>query len=203
LSATRRCTCAGHWSRRKTHWVVTQRGFAIKDGERVASGYCELKCRVCYGRWRTKGRYTAQLLDYAERKYKPLPYAAILELIEAGRLKANFQTGDVYKERKRGTGWTGQFIELKPRTQHNPGQSAAHEQRHRYVVLCDANRRREISVGRLVWMLYHRRLIAEGYEIDHEDEDPENNAITNLVAVEDQINRSRSGHANDWDTVPF
>lgn len=204
MAATRRCTCQDHWSRRKRSWVVTQRGFAIVKGVKEPSGYCELKCRICHGKWRTKANYTHALPDWVERKYKPLPYVEILVLIEEGRLCADFQKGLVFKERRAGRTWTGEFRQLAIRTQReNRGSSGAAESRHLYVTICDGGRRREISLGRLIWMIHHRKVIPVGYDVDHDDGDPTNNAITNLIAVEVEINRGNAEHDAAWDEVPF
>lgn len=203
MASTRRCACPGHWVNRRLNWVVTQRGFALVEGQ-VPSGYCELKCRICQGKWRTKAAYTRSLPDWVERKYKPLPYAEILLLIQEGRLRADFTAGLVFKERRVGRRWTGRFKQLQSRTQRgNNGTSLAAVSRHLYVLIVDAGRRREISLGRLIWMIYHCRVIPAGYDVDHGDGDPANNAITNLRVAESSVNRGSSSHDAAWEKVPF
>lgn len=204
MAATRhRCRCKEHWTQRKKHWVVTQRGFAIIKGVREPSKHCELKCRRCLAKWRVKASYTTELPDYEERHWKPLSYGEILELVKDDHLMADYQKGLVFKELKRGKTWTGKYKQLTIRQQRSTGSSGVAEPQHCYVVIVDSGRRREISVGRLIWMIYHRVVIPPSHDVDHDDDDPTNNAITNLIAVELETNRSKIEHERSWDEVPF
>jgi hypothetical protein len=182
---------------------VTQRGFAIVKGDRVPSKHCELKCRRCLAKWRAKAGYTSELPDYTERHWQPFSYEGILELVKEDRLLADYQRGLVFKELKHGKRWTGKFKQLTIRRQRSSGSSGAVEPQHCYVVLVHNKQRREISLARLIWMIYHRVAIPPAYDVDHADDDPTNNAITNLVAVELETNRGQSEHEGSWDQVPF
>ena len=204
MAVTRkRCRCSGHRVTRKDQWVVTQRGFAIRDGEKVESDYCELKCRVCLAKWRTKAGYTRALPDWSERTYTRLTHRAILGLILAGRIRADFDKGEVWKERKTFGRWSGELIRLQSRSQRGRGTSGKIEPNHQYVVICDGGCRREISLARLVWMAYHKKVIPDDYDVDHIDNDPTNNAITNLAAIAASVNRGVNDFEHDWSEVLF
>ncbi len=203
MATTGRCTCEGHWTYRKENWVVTQRGTAYVDGAWQSSSYCEVKCRLCQRKWRSNAAYLAELPDWEERKYKRLTYRVILLLIRADRIAADFEKGEIWKERKPFGRWAGERIKLSTRTQREAGSSGSIVLTHRYVVICDSGRRREISISRLLWMVYHEKVVPNGYDIDHADGDPENNAIANLSPVKLAINRASNEHGSGLEDVPF
>jgi hypothetical protein len=150
-----------------------------------------------------KARYTAKLPDWQERNYPPLAYTTILQLILEERLTADFMRGLVYKQKRSSKGWRDVRVKLTVRRQQNSGTSGRVEPVHCYVQIYYNNCRREVSLARLLWMLYHKKEIEPDFEIDHIDGDPQNNCITNLAAVPREVNRSCAEHTFEWDQVPF
>lgn len=205
------CCCEGHWRYKLEHYVVTRRNLATVDGVEVPSDYCEVKCRQCQRKWRSKASYVQELPDWEERKYTQLTMRMLLQLIRDGRITADFERGVVFKERKCGKVWTGQWVELSSRLcGEGRGIRAGDRNRgarqYRHVVICHANYRIETGVHRVVWMVYHKERIPKGYDIDHRDNDTANNAISNLRKLKSRINQGSSGwdeEPNDTPTVPF
>lgn len=58
-----------------------------------------------------------------------------------------------------------------------------------------------ITYSRYLWMTHHQRVIPEGYEVDHIDDNPSNNEISNLqLLTTDENNRKRDknlGYSSD------
>lgn len=191
------CLCPGHWTQKKEHYVVTRRGKATVEGKEVASRYSEIKCMRCYQKWRSSARYVEDLADHTERTYSPLTDEDILGLVRAGRIRVDFTTGGVFKQRKAGPHWINKFVKLKPRPNRDaPGRW--HSDRNRadpylFVTICCNNCRKEIGLSRLVWMAYHDQLIPEDHDVDHVDRDKSNNAAGNLRLLHYVKNRGCNG----------
>ena len=103
-------------------------------------------------------------------KYYPLSLTdeEILALFEKGQYQANLKTGEIYsKERDK----------LKIRA------TRGREKEYLSVRFYKAPKTKEISVGRLIWMLGTGSLIPEGFEIHHKDGNPQNNSFDNLYAL--------------------
>ena len=69
------------------------------------------------------------------------------------------------------------------------------------VDLWHEGKRRSCNVSHLVWMLCTGRVIPEGFEIHHADEDPLNNSFENLVCVH-PLDHGKL-HNQVGDEVPF
>jgi hypothetical protein len=177
------CRCHGHWLSRRKSWVVTQRNKSQILGKWTASPYSELKCRICRRKWRSKASHVVQLADYAERVYAKLADEDLLDLILTGRIKADLNTGEIYKERRRNRVWTGKSIKLKQTPDKNDG--------YLFVDIKHNNGRRWISVSRLVWMCKHKELIPFGYDIDHRNTIFTDNRGNNLRLAESAKNQGR------------
>ena len=58
-----------------------------------------------------------------------------------------------------------------------------------------------ITYPRYLWMVHHKQLIPDGYEVDHVDDDPTNNEISNLQLLTPEDNNrkrdKRMGYSSD------
>lgn len=177
------CRCSGHWTSRRKTWVITQRKKAKILGKWETSPYSELKCRTCLRKWRSRAGYIDQLADYSERVYAKLAEEDILELILTGRIRADLNTGEIYKEHRHVRKWTGRWVKLVQTPDKNCG--------YLFVDIKNDKGRRWISVGRLVWMCKHKELIPFGYDIDHRNTKHTDNRGDNLKLTESAKNRGR------------
>ena len=156
------CRCEPGW-RWRCNYVCTRRRVATTPtGDEVPSKYSEVKCLACGGKWRTDAVYVEKLRDHRERKYRKMTDAQVLQLLEEGHLKVNPVTGVVRKQKRlaghRYGRWTNQWIILKQDLDRNGYPSVR--------IRWDGHRKGAM-VHRLVWMAVKRRLIPEGYDVDH------------------------------------
>lgn len=175
MATTRRCRCGGSWQRRLRHWVVTQRNYVVIEGKQLSSKYCELKCRRCRGKWRTNRGYVSTLPDWHERRYAKLTEDIVLDLLAQDRIRVDLCSGRIFKQRKLGKVWTDRWIELRQTPDKKNG--------HLFVDIKHNGGRRWLAVHRLVWMAANGRVIEEGYDVHHCNEDNTDNAATNLKLV--------------------
>ena len=184
------CRCEpGRKSRR--NYVCTRRHVATTTSGEVFSRYSEVKCRVCGGKWRTAATYVDKLPDYRERKYRKLIDEQILQLLRDGHLRVNPITGIVRKQKRLAGGnhgyWLNQWIILK----QDPDRNGYPSVRIRW-----SGHRKGIMVHRLVYMAVRRKLIPDGYDVDHRDKNRANCSIRNLRlrTVHDNRGDQHGGH---------
>lgn len=122
------------------------------------------------------------------RKYKPLDYATVLQLIKQGEMLVNLCTTVV----------TFRGRVLVPFTDRR--------RRYLFVRIYYRGARRAVSVHRLVWMKHHGRVVPPGFDIHHRDANPRNNRYTNLQKLALGKHRSEAGkiryeYPPDWDEI--
>ena len=177
--------------RTRSNYVCTWRFVATSTtGDEVASKYSEVKCLACGGKWRTDAVYVEKLRNYRERKYRRMTDDQILQLIEEGHLKVNPITGVVRKHRKVCHEWTKQWVILKQDLDRNGYPS---------VRIYWNGHRKGAMVHRLVYMAVRRKLIPDGYDVDHRDKNRANRSYRNLRLRTIATNRGK--HAEE--AVPF
>jgi len=200
------CVCPGHWAHKREHFVVTRRNVATIDGKVVVSAHSEVKCMQCYKKWRSNAKYVEKLPDHEERHRGPLSDAEILELVRDERIVVDFETGEVWKERKINKTWMGELILLSARTNRGDRWESDRPRGDPYlfVTICDSQNRKEIALAKLVWMAFNDQVVPEGFDVDHFDRDKENNSIGNLRLLESSHNRSDNGDdEREWDEDDF
>lgn len=116
----------------------------------------------------------------------PISEAEVLDAIRDGAFRVDLDTGEVTTASGR------RLVPFSNRTD-----------RRRFVRLHMGGRRRGIAVARLVWMAATMRLIPEGFEIHHEDEDCGNDARRNLICLHPDDHRKVHGQAVSTEEVPF
>jgi len=189
--AFKRCVCPGHWTQRLQHYFVTQRGYKTEFGIEIQSQYSEIKCRQCRRKWRSKAGYVEKLPDGKERTYKKLTEADVFQLMQEGRIEVDPQTAVVRKQRRvnsvKAEGWIDKWITLTqtPDKKKDP---------YLFVDIKNGGGRRWVAVHRLVWMQANNTAIPEGYDIDHEDRNRQNNNIGNLRLRTIPENRADQTH---------
>ena len=195
MSKRKGCTCEGHWRYRLANYVVTRRYVATVDGKEQPSNYCEVKCRQCRKKWRSKARYVDDLPDYRERRYHKLTDAQVLALLREGRIEVDLQTGQIRKQRRDQRGWLADWVTLK----QTPCKDG-----YLFVDIKHHNHRKWVAVHRLVWMCYKNKLVPKGYDIDHRDHNRNNVAISNLRQRKMKNNRADQWrNHDDLSEVPF
>jgi len=190
----KRCTCSGHWARKLQYYFVTQREHKIEVGIEIKSQYSEIKCRQCRKKWRSNANYIKKLPDGKERTYKKLTEEDVFQLMQEGRIVVDTEKALVRKQKKSYHTWTETWITLiqTPDKKTDP---------YLFVDIKNNNGRRWSAVHRLVWMQDTNKLIPEGYDVDHDDRNRQNNNITNLKLRTVLENR---GDTTRWDDdTPF
>jgi len=190
----KRCTCSGHWTRKLQHYFVTQRGYKTELGIEIQSQYSEIKCRQCRRKWRSKAEYVEKLPDGKERTYKKLTEQDVFQLMQEGRIEVDPETSVVRKQSRPFGVWSDTWITLT----QTPDKKA---DPYLFVDIKNDGARKWAAVHRLVWMQANNKLIPEGYDVDHDDRNRQNNNIHNLrlrTILENRGDIIRSG-----DDIPF
>lgn len=118
-------------------------------------------------------------------KWKRLTNREMLNLLKKGQYSTNIETGEVFnKHKKKLKGFKGRNAE------------------HLFVTLFDGDKRRTIGIGRLVWMDATRSTIPTNWEVHHCDEDPTNNAFSNLICLH-PIDHRKFHEPEDEEEIPF
>lgn len=130
------------------------------------------------------------------RKYKPASEQIILDRLAAGTLRVDLETGVVEVLHPHHSVWPGQWREphMKP---------SGRTDQYRVFKLYLKNSRREVRLHRAVWIAGTGELIPDGCEIHHKDEDPENNAYSNLELLESEQHRNHHNGNGDADYDDF
>ena len=89
----------------------------------------------------------------AKRKYRKLTDREILELVRSGRFQVCVDSQNVYSTPRQGV--------------RRPILPRPDKEGYLHVRLYHANARKSISLGRLIFMVHHNRLIKRGMDIDH------------------------------------
>ena len=119
------------------------------------------------------------------KKYMRMPVWKILWLLAEKKYIVCRETGQV-------TGPRGKVI--------TPFFKKNDTTRHLYVRLyCNGMYVRSISLAKLVWISVTGRLMPNGFEAHHRDENPQNNAWTNIICVHALDHRKL--HAEE--VIPF
>ena len=186
--AAKGCRCDGSHKHRRRNFVITARNIATSYGKVVPSPYSEIKCLRCRRKWRSKAKYIQKLPDWQERHYRSLGLHTILQLICDGHIKVDYRTGQVFKQRFLNPGgivrrWLDEWIQL--------AQVPDNQGKYLFVTIHYEGARRRIAAHRMIWMVLHRRLVPDGYDIDHRDRNPSNNIASNLRLLASTVNQSR------------
>lgn len=166
------CKCAGHWKSRRANWRVTEDRKAKVDGEYKPSRYSEVQCRSCRRMWRTDARHIATLPRHQKRQYDRLTEVDVFALIKQGRIRAD-KEGRIWKQKKH-FDWRPQFI-LLTQTMDDSDRGG-----YLFVDIKHNGARKRFAAHRVIWMATHRKLIPDGYEVDHKNRVRTDNAPLNL-----------------------
>lgn len=118
---------------------------------------------------------------------EPLSDLAILGLLHEGRYRVDLEAGVVLSRHG------------KPLCVTRSGRT----ENYWYVRLYRVPHVIHAPVARVVWLAGNDYPLPDGFEIHHLDEDPSNNAFSNLVALSERDHRKMHAAAAELDEVPF
>ena len=150
----KRCQCGGKWTTRLTRWVVLKRN-PLKRDFATATLYC-LDCRW---KWISRCRYVALLRDHRPQSRGGMTDDDILKRILENTLRIDPHTAVVESFANSGP-HAGRWVKLK-QVPCNQGGG------YMFVSVCRGGKKKKIAVHRLQWMAANRRVVPEGFDVDH------------------------------------
>lgn len=161
------CSCDGNFRENGHRWVVLKR--------REKSSH--LKCLDCGWKWWSGCKYVADLPDHVEQSRSGMTDQDILDKINDGRLAVLPDEARVFSFGR------NQWAELKVRHRESNGST------YSFVEVCANGKKKKVALHRLVWMFANRRLVPDGFDVDH-IEGKVSDSIDNLRLLESSKNRS-------------
>ena len=122
-----------------------------------------------------------------------IPDEAILKMILAGSIVATTD-GRIFRQQS-SNGSRKYFCELTPEV----CKWTTGDLRYRIKIGGESYKddkgkrrmkQRAINRAKLVWMIHHKRLVPDGFDVDHADDDPSNDAPDNLQLLPSEENRA-------------
>lgn len=148
--------------------------------ERRPGRSSRLKCLECGWKWYSKCKYVEKIEDHVEVSRKGMTDQHILDRINNGTLIVCPQGRYVRSDTKR-RGW----VNLKIIDRESNRST------YQFVKISHNYMQKKISLHRLVWISVHRRLVPDGYDVNHKrgKNVPNHNGIDNLELLESSVNR--------------
>lgn len=119
-----------------------------------------LKCLECGWKWTSNRIYARSLPEHAERSRSGMTDEHILTRLLEFSLIVNTETAHVVSIAKQ---YRATNLKVIHRIDCREGKNST----YRFVKISYQGMQKKIALHRLVWMAHHRRLVPEGYDIDH------------------------------------
>lgn len=180
------CNCGpGGFAVHGHNWVILERREPPKS--------CQFKCLTCGWKWWARRKYSEKCPDHVERSRSGLTDQDILDRINEGSLIVNTSIAVVDSLA------SGRTTRLRI-INHRPAGGSPYN----FVEICRRGKKKKIALHRLVWMAANRRLVPDGFDVDHINGKGVENAdgIENLRLLESIANQTR-GYVSPTAQLPF
>ena len=143
------CWCVGTWKAKSLRWVCLQR----YEGKWV------LYCKQCRHEWMSIRRYAAEIPMWVKEVRSGMTDQDVMNRILAGNLRVMEDGGSVIVESI--TPNHGKTALKQIERQVHPYTT------YRFVNISAGGLQKKIAVHRLNWMFHNKRIVPEGFHVDH------------------------------------